>query len=488
MKYILQYCFLLVILLSSFLFSQQLSQMIVVGKPELQPSELMPHEPRDANGKVCAGLIITTDLDGLKFNSYNHIVKMNADMPGRYLLFLSPDEQVVEVHKSGFEPLKLILNDLGISKMQSGEVWQIKITGNPKNLVIGKGSLIVSTVPDGATLTIDGLPGMWSTPTKKIDILSTNWRLIITKPRYDTLFVSATVIKDSVVHLDSLRLVPKFGFIRFEDMSGAVATIDGREARLNVNIEQSLGIHRIAITDEQYGKKSLECTISPGEVKVLTLADFLAPGFFDISTDVLADIYLDGKPLGNTSVREQAMPGKHEIFLRHRTLGELKESVVLQPAEVKEVFLSMLPSRNTATWLCLIPGASQIYIQQKTRGYFYLSAFLASAGASVYFLTDYQKQRNDYENLIQEYNSAQTAVEAAQYHNAIKAKYVTLENSKKDGQTSSIAIAAVYVVSILDRLIFSTELGYRQRESTISMDMHGSPNRDGIQLTWRIPR
>ncbi|MFZ1977048.1 MAG: hypothetical protein WAV76_03755, partial [Bacteroidota bacterium] len=97
--------------------------MRIEGKAEYQASELIAKEVRDANGDVCAGLIITTDLDGLKFDSYNGIVKMDADKPGRYFLFLSPDERVVTIYKTGFEPLKIILSDWGISKMQSGKVW-----------------------------------------------------------------------------------------------------------------------------------------------------------------------------------------------------------------------------------------------------------------------------------------------------------------------------------------------------------------------------
>ena len=73
------------------------------------------------------GLIILSDLDGLKFTSYNGIVKVNHD-PGRDFLFLSPDERVVEVYATGFTPLKIILSEVGI-KLESGKSWQLKITG-----------------------------------------------------------------------------------------------------------------------------------------------------------------------------------------------------------------------------------------------------------------------------------------------------------------------------------------------------------------------
>jgi hypothetical protein len=149
----LSICFLLIVVISPFLFSQQLSQMRVVGKAEFQSGELVTKEVRDANGEVCAGLIIATDLDGLKFDSYNGVVKMNADKPGTYFLFLSPDERVVTVYKTGFGPLKLILSEYGISKMQSGKVWQLNVTGEKKLELIPVNILIEPTVDK---ISIDG--------------------------------------------------------------------------------------------------------------------------------------------------------------------------------------------------------------------------------------------------------------------------------------------------------------------------------------------
>ncbi len=153
MKYLLHFQLTFFLFFQFPALSQQLSQMSVVGKAEFQISELIAKEVLDVNGEICAGLIIATDLDGLKFDSYNGIVKMDADKPGRYFLFLSPDERVVNVYKTGYEPLKLILNECGISKMESGKVWQIKITGEKKLTII---PVTILTEPNDAVIFIDG--------------------------------------------------------------------------------------------------------------------------------------------------------------------------------------------------------------------------------------------------------------------------------------------------------------------------------------------
>ncbi|MFZ4619615.1 MAG: hypothetical protein ACOYNS_03590 [Bacteroidota bacterium] len=131
--------------------AQLVSEMKVVGDPKEEPSELVSKEIRDDNGTVCAGLIITTDLKGLTFQANNGIVKINQT-PGRYFLFLSPDENVIDVFSSDYAPKKLILNELGM-RLRSGQTWSIKITGE-KSIPV---TFIIS--PNGTKLFIDNAPG-----------------------------------------------------------------------------------------------------------------------------------------------------------------------------------------------------------------------------------------------------------------------------------------------------------------------------------------
>ncbi len=74
-------------LISLHVFAQEMNQMRVVGKGEYLPSEVLNRNTRDANGEVCAGLLIISDIDGLSFTAYNEVVKVNHD-PGRDLLYI----------------------------------------------------------------------------------------------------------------------------------------------------------------------------------------------------------------------------------------------------------------------------------------------------------------------------------------------------------------------------------------------------------------
>ncbi|MEI7811337.1 MAG: PEGA domain-containing protein [Ignavibacteria bacterium] len=124
------FSFVLLVILISPLYSQGLSELRISGKCVILPEELIDRNNRDVNGEVCAGLMIISDMTGLSYTSYDQIVKIKK-MPGQDLLFLSPGERVVTVYKTGFKPLKIILNEYGI-KLISGTVWKIEITGDRK--------------------------------------------------------------------------------------------------------------------------------------------------------------------------------------------------------------------------------------------------------------------------------------------------------------------------------------------------------------------
>ncbi len=142
---------LLVISFCEFYAQEGLNEMRIVGKPEILKSEFISNNNKDINGNVCAGLKIVTDLTGFSYRSNNGIVKIDKQ-PGRDVLYLSPDERVVEVYCTGFKPLKIYLYDAGIS-LQSRAVWKVEVTGDKKSDEI---SIIIRSEPADANIYLDG--------------------------------------------------------------------------------------------------------------------------------------------------------------------------------------------------------------------------------------------------------------------------------------------------------------------------------------------
>ena len=123
----------LVLGLFSNLFAQQeekLPQMHIIGKPRLLQSELVG--VRDANGRICAGIQVVSDMEGFKYDAYNGVVRVD-DNPGMDMVYLQPDERVLQVFHVGYEPLKIIFSEIGI-QLRSKRVWRIKIRSEERRV------------------------------------------------------------------------------------------------------------------------------------------------------------------------------------------------------------------------------------------------------------------------------------------------------------------------------------------------------------------
>ncbi len=105
------YKIILLMLLAGNLYAQQLAQLRVLGKPQKAPDEFVAK--RDANGRYCAMIKVISDMEGFQYDAYNGVVAVD-DQPGQDLVYLQPDERVLEVFREGYEPLKLILSNYGI--------------------------------------------------------------------------------------------------------------------------------------------------------------------------------------------------------------------------------------------------------------------------------------------------------------------------------------------------------------------------------------
>jgi uncharacterized protein (TIGR02145 family) len=153
-----------IFILSTFYFllsTPALAQLRIDGKPQKSATEFVSR--RDANGKICAAIQVISDMDGFKYQSNNGIVGDVDDQPGRDMVYLSPNERVLEIFKTGYEPLKIILSEYGI-QLREKEVWQIKIKGDAKT-----GDLLPVTImvqPPDAAITIDGQQAQSDQPVK----------------------------------------------------------------------------------------------------------------------------------------------------------------------------------------------------------------------------------------------------------------------------------------------------------------------------------
>lgn len=135
-----------------------ISNLQVVGKPHKSDDEFVGR--KDINGRLCAAIQVVSDLEGLAYDSHNGIVGDIDHRPGFDMIYLQPDEKVLTVFMSGYEPLKIILSEIGI-RLKSREVWKIKITGEKQmgdaaklgaiEFVLGPGKMVDVVLDDVPT-------------------------------------------------------------------------------------------------------------------------------------------------------------------------------------------------------------------------------------------------------------------------------------------------------------------------------------------------
>jgi PEGA domain len=198
-----KYVLIILLIFLSTITAQDLNQLRIVDAANFLSNQLIDNDTKDNNGSVCAGLLIFSDIPGLTYDSNNGIVKVNHK-DGEDFLFLSPTERVVKIYGPGFVPLQIILNDIGIN-LKSGQVWQIKITGDNKLDLI---PINIITEPKDVQIIIDGII---YNPSTSIQMSEGKHQLVINKNGYKSLTKDILVTTSNTYFnykLEKVSIVP----------------------------------------------------------------------------------------------------------------------------------------------------------------------------------------------------------------------------------------------------------------------------------------
>ncbi len=151
--YIMKQIILCIIFLCYFntLFGQK-PELNIMGEPKLSKSDIVAVID-EHTGKFCAAVQIVTDLKGFGYSSNLGVVRVDFTKPGRDMVFLLPDERMLEIYHPDYQPLKLIFSEMGI-QLKPRQVWTIKLTSDKK---LAEGiPVLIETNTDSVEITIDG--------------------------------------------------------------------------------------------------------------------------------------------------------------------------------------------------------------------------------------------------------------------------------------------------------------------------------------------
>lgn len=358
MKYII---LIMLILQTSRLFAQNdiLSKMLVVGQAELKTDQLIDVNKIDANGRKCSALIVVTDLDSLRFTSNNGIVDKKIE-PGRYFLSISAEERVVSVFKWGYEPLQINLRDYGLSKLERGRAYQIKITGEKKSDFI---PINVICDPEVNEVYVDGK----RTQSKAILLAPGQHTLRIEKDGYKT-------IEEKVVVSDSSTLF-KYKLAEVELSSVKISSFPiGAKIYIN-NVSKGETDKEIYLFPGTYTLKLVKSgflekvkTIEVKEGIAVASSDTLKKntGILKINVSPIdSKILIDGADF-TYKTNIELIPGRHKIEISKPGFSSVSEFVDILIGEVKKVDY-ILNNRSGTLDVSVTPSGSQIRLLFRNR-------------------------------------------------------------------------------------------------------------------------
>lgn len=351
---------LLVVGLTLPLGAQDLSQLHLSGQPEKSEAEFVGASVRDANGRTCAAIKVISDLDGFKYTSYNGVVKVD-DLPGQDLVYLSPDEQVLEIFLTNYKPLKLLLADQGI-RLQERQVWTITIAGDkPKASDLSIGILVT---PPGAEVFIDGISRGRG---EEHVVAPGSHQLRLVKQGFQTLEETIQVAEKSTIFRFTMQEVKDVVLLIESEPAGAAVYIDGvKLGETPLSSFYAPGRRKLQLTLDWYIPHEQEIDVAPPQVRLnIRLRENFARLTVNSAPESGLDIYLNDLPQQNRTpfTFERLAPGTYRVKARSAHYETNEESLVLAAGDRKNALL-----RSNASYALLtvrtMPGTT-VYLNGK---------------------------------------------------------------------------------------------------------------------------
>lgn len=184
-----------------------------LANAQLKELEVQPFNPENRSIYIPidypekAAIIIRSSITNLQFESNLQIIAtLGSPAQGEYRLIVDPVVQSIRVSATGYLTERIPIRGLTPNSVQYYSV-------EPKTQVItDKGTLLVRTIPEGATLELDGIPGSNISNHTYEDILAQTYNLRVTLEYYKTEERLITV-KPSTPEVVEIELIPTFGSI-----------------------------------------------------------------------------------------------------------------------------------------------------------------------------------------------------------------------------------------------------------------------------------
>lgn len=233
---------------------------------EVKPEDAPATIPVFRNHPDQAAVIIYSSLTNLDITSNMGIVEdMSSPADGRYVLLIGPFRQILTVRATGYQETRI-----SIPNMNAREVAYFSVEPKEREPVTGRGTLILRSIPEGARITVDGIPDFeQQTPYTFADWSAQSYRLRVTLDKHDPKEFVISIPEGRAVSR-TLELVPDHGFVTIHEEGTLRVQYHGEGSLSRISytagrpLELPVGNHTLELSRDNYETAVAELEIQPG--------------------------------------------------------------------------------------------------------------------------------------------------------------------------------------------------------------------------------
>jgi len=321
------------------LLAQEMNEMVILKQAERRTDQIIDQSHKDASHRICAGILIITDLDGLTFQSNIGVVGMDYN-PGRYMVFVSEGERVLDIYKTGFKPLEIILSEYGIYGLKSGQVYQLEVTSKNKEADKMQ-SVIFNVTPPDASIKV-GSQTYISGQAQSLPIGKNE--VVIEKEGYrsvkDTIEVSKSIIQFNYI-LTQIDVV----LVKFKSIPTEANLIVNNISKGKTNKDLFLypGRYDVKMNKDNYLDINESILVSETGENNISFNLTKNSGFINIDVQPdIAKVFINNEPVENYQSVELP-PGQYKIEAKADAYDSFSEIVEVKLGETIQKNFNLSP-------------------------------------------------------------------------------------------------------------------------------------------------
>ncbi len=350
-----------------FLTTANAQKMYVTEFKEANSIEARLHPKKDINGEKCAIIKINSALQDLRFDSSYGITEVEYKN-GEYWVYVSPAEQRLDIIGKGFIKLKYHL-PISIKELTTYEMMiQVDTKIVKRQETVLPGFVVINSVPQDATVYIDGKNTSMKTPFQK-SLSMGKYQITLKKDQYESVHTQTKISQEGQTKRLNLKLIPLFTSLAINSApQGAKIIIDSKPTgKITPHTFPNIlkGRHTIKVekTLYEFSEKTIDLQKKEGlnfQLKPLF-------GTLQIQVNTNADIYIDKVKVGTTTISKKLLEGM--CFVEIKKEGYFTKSYKVDVLKGKEKRIDVkLIAKEGILKITSVPFDAKVYINNNYLG------------------------------------------------------------------------------------------------------------------------